>query len=216
MAIPVDVGDVMRIILRGRMPTGDEMLNVFHCEFYAGSGTDVGSHLLENFAFGFWENIKTPLRAMVGDAFSFEQVDAIKLDADFNQINGESFIIPAGEQPGSVGAEYMPNFVVASFKYVRPAIGWRHGWKRFSGITETIVFGNTLTAGGLAQANTLAAALAADIGGLYPDGSPLVDPPDARPIVYRARWNGDDLSPVEFDSPASVVFSGLGSQNTRK
>lgn len=216
MAIPVAVDDIMRIILRSRLPNGDDALNVFHYEFYAGSGTDVLSHTLENFAFGFWENVKDALRSVTSDQFSYQDVTCLSLDADFNQINGEVYSIESAEQPGSVSGEYLPQFVTWGFRYVRPSLAFRHGFKRFSGIAESHNQDGSPSAAALSNLNGLAAILAADIGGLYPDGSILTDPPDARPIIYRGTENGDPVSPVLYAQPSTVLFNGIGTQNTRK
>jgi hypothetical protein len=216
MAIPVSVGDNIRITLKGFTVHGESHINVFHYNFYAGSGTDVGSHLLENFAFGFWEHIKAALRAVTVNSAGFNEVEAVSLDADFNGVNGESFIVPTAERAGLDGGSAAPAFVALTYRYVRPSFAFRHGFKRFGNVSE-----NQLAAGGFdptlaGNREQLRLRLTEDIGGLYPDLSPLVDPPDARPIVYRRVVNGTVISPVIWGIPVGVTGPKLGSQVTRK
>lgn len=217
MAIPINIGDNMRITLKGLTVHGDQNVNVFHYNFYAGSGTDVGSHLLENFAFGFWENIKAAIRPVTSGQCKYVEVEAVSLDADFNGVNGEAFPIPAGEQSGTeVTTEAMPPFVALTYRYIRPNFAFRHGYKRIGNITEGQVLQGLPNPASAAQHAALRAALEADIGGLYPDGTPLADPPDARPIVYRKTVNGAVVSPVLWGIPVGVVGPVVGSQVTRK
>lgn len=216
MPIPVNVGDNMRITLKGENLDGSDMINVFHYNFYAGSGTDVGSHLLENFAFGFWENIKAELRALTSSLCSFREVEAVQLDADFQGVNGESFVIPTAEQPGTDVVSPAPQFVAITYRYIRPNFSFRHGFKRFGGVTEGMLLNGGLDPAKATAFENLRLALEADIGGLYPDGTPLTDPPDARPIVYRRTVNGAVVSPVLWGIPVGVVGPSIGSQNTRK
>ena len=216
MAIPVSIGDNMRIVLKGTSVVGEDMQNVFHYNFYAGSGTDVNSHLLENFAFGFWENIKATLRVITHNTSSYQEVECISLDADFNGVNGESFVIPVGEQPGLAAGEAAHPALCFTYRYVRPSFAFRHGFKRFGGLTESFLVGDGVHSSGVTPVENLRLALAADIGGLYPDGSPLTDPPDARPIVYRRTVESTVISPVLWGIPVGIVFSKVGTQNSRK
>lgn len=216
MAIIIAVGDNMRITLKGKNINGDDMLNVFHYNFYAGSGTDVLSHRLDNFAFGFWENIKAALRALTVVSAAYQEVEAVVLDDDFLGVNGESFVIPVGEQPGLLAGESANQALCLTYRYVRPNFSFRHGYKRFGGLGETSMAGNVVAGASVALAETLRVRLQADIAGLYSDGSPLVDPPDARPIVYRRVVEGTVISPVLWGVPIGVVLNGIGTQNTRK
>lgn len=216
MPIPVDVGDNIRITLKGSCVDGSDHVNVFHYNFYAGSGTDVGSHLLENFAFGFWENIKATLRALTSPSAKFLEVEAVSLDADFNGVNGESFVIPTAEQVGLATGQNAHQALCLTYRYIRPNFSFRHGYKRFGNLTEGILAGNSIEAASATAVENLRLDLVADIAGLYPDGTPLVDPPDARPIVYRRIVENTVISPVLWGIPVGVVFNGVGTQNTRK
>lgn len=216
MGIPVAVNDVVRIILRGNMNNGDDMLNVFHYEFYEANPADPVYDTLENLAYGFWQNIKAYLRQVTHTSFSFHTIDALKLDADFNQVNGETWLIPPAEQAGVQSGDALPRFNTYTFKYVRPSLAFRHGWKRFAGVPELYQAGGTPTPTALGELALLAGALAADISATPADGSPTVNPGDARPIIYQAHLNGDPVSPVVIGYPSAVVFNNIGTQNTRK
>lgn len=216
MPIPVNVGDNIRITLKGTQGNGDDHVNVFHYNFYAGSGTDVLSHLLENFAFGFWQNIKTTLRPLTVTAAKFIEVEAVSLDDDFNGVNGESFLIPTAEQPGTAAGELAHQALCLTYRYIRPNFSFRHGFKRFGNLSESALSGNGIASASATAVENLRLALEADIAGLYPDGSPLVDPPDARPIVYRRIVENTVISPVLWGIPIGVVFNGVGTQNSRK
>jgi hypothetical protein len=202
--------------MKGVCANGDDNINVFHYNFYAGSGTDVGSHLLENFAFGFWENIKTSLRAIISAAAFVNEIECVSLDADFNGVNGEAFLVPTAERPGLAAGEVMPQFVTLTYRYVRPDFSFRHGFKRIGQTTEVEYLNNALNPARAGQHTALRQALEADIGGLYPDLTPLADPPDARPIVYRRVVNGTVISPVLWGIPIGVTGPKIGSQNSRK
>jgi hypothetical protein len=138
------------------------------------------------------------------------------LDADFNQVNGETWLIPTAEQAGVINGDSLPRFNTFTFKYVRPSLAFRHGWKRFGGVPESSQNAGIVTSGARADLDALATKLAADIGALAVDGTPVANPGDARPIIYQAHLNGDPVSPVVTGYPSAVVFNGIGSQNSRK
>jgi hypothetical protein len=111
--------------------------------------------------------------------------------------------------------EALPGFIVWSLRLLRSTRDMRSGWKRFSGLNEADISGNTFTTGHLALLNAAAPDIADDlIDGIATlahcivrDGptkaTPLVDPNDSTTWYYT-------------DVAAQSVPNRVTTQNSRK
>lgn len=215
MAIPVVTGDKIRITLRGHFSATVQTLNVFH---YKVDPTDAlyGGDNLGNAAASFWYAFKDVIRPPTSNVQRYESVTAESLDlATWNVINGEEYAIPGGEQYGTATGDCLPPYSTWSFRYVRASADFRHGYKRFPGIPEGGQVNGYAEAGYITYMNAIATLLNGDIV-FAALGSHLLSSGRLKPQLYKAHRYGGDVRPVEFQRPASVVYEGIGSQNTRK
>jgi hypothetical protein len=206
--------------LVGRDFAGGITRNMFTYEVtepIIGDGTD---NAMRDMAAGFWTSISTELRDITAIAHEYTEVLIKQLDGDdLLPFFEDSWPIPPGERAGQQGVgEAMPPFVTWTYKIVRPDTSFRHGYKRFAGVSETDVNGDAATGTALVKLNALATALelpivAADHTDLT---TPLDNPANAElRLVTRVR-NGEPVSPVITGAPAGVIFNGVGSQASRK
>ncbi len=126
-----------------------------------------------------------------------------------NMTNGvdlftDTEVIP-GENSAS-DAALSPSFISAGFLMQRESLVTRNGYKRFAGLDENAISGNTWV-GGSTATDAVCAGLAADLtAGLATVAEPVIV---KRPIQ----------APVEsylYSSIGSASFRGIGTQNTRK
>jgi len=110
-----------------------------------------------------------------------------------------------GDVPMTAGLE-TPSYVSLGFMLQRESLVTRNGYKRFAGLPDDAISGNTWT-GSAGDIEDIEEALASDlVGGLVTLAEPVIV---KRPIV----------PPVEeyvYSSIGSAQFRGLGTQNTRK
>lgn len=133
------------------------------------------------------------------------------------EVNGLDYGIYASptNQTGTQVGEPLPSFTSVSMQQVRQTRATRHGWKRFAGITENQVVGNTLTSPGLLTWQDIA-------DGLF-DGTfvlPSIEFPETRSLTLRPIiWGGNDPR-YPFgrysDISSVVVKNVVTTQNTRK
>jgi hypothetical protein len=124
-----------------------------------------------------------------------------------NLSNNLDYFMDSFSTPGEFdGDNALNSFTSLGFMLVRESLATRNGYKRYAGLSENQVQGNTYN-GSLALTDDIAAALAMDLMlGLTILAEPVIV---KRPII----------PPVEdyvYSSIGSAQFRGLGTQNTRK
>lgn len=196
------IGDIWEFTLRGTY-LSQEVLNVFHYRETTAIGNDVAP---EDMAAWLWDNLHDDLTGLLSTSLTFNAIDVF-------QVTGGTgigtFVITDGQ--GQAGLDPMPSSVAFGFRYNRASSSSRHGYKRFAGVGEGEVNGNTLVGTYTAQVNALASALEMD---LFDSTSTL----DGRlePIILSRVVNGQ-VRPVPIAFPiSSIVFAGISTQNTRK
>ena len=133
------------------------------------------------------------------------------------EVNGLDFGIytPFQPIPGEIGGEPLPAFVTVKVQQVRQTRTTRHGWKRFSGLSETDTAGDQL----------LAAKLTNWTGAIGNVLTPLLtltsaEFPGTRNITLQPIiWGGNDPAYPQgrYSTIAgNVVSSTVTTQNTRK
>lgn len=108
----------------------------------------------------------------------------------------------------AAAAAILPTYVTVGYKLVRESLVTRHGYKRFSGLSEAQVTGNTYVPASAANVTAIQTALAMDLGG--PD-FPIVEP-----VIVKRPFVPPVGTAYQYSSIGSAVLRGLGSQNSRK
>jgi len=154
---------------------------------------------------GFGVDVLTDIANICSSAMSFDQILVVNLDdpADFN-------IEPISIY-GAGNSAYMPKFVAFGFEYVRAVRGVHNGRKSFGVIAEDAVVDGSAASAVVADLNTLAGKLAANVVDAATN--------DYIPRIWR-RAGSYGTPPASFPDTyypiSGVVYKAVGSQNTRK
>jgi hypothetical protein len=164
--------------------------------------------------------IETDIYPITTASQAYIRIDASILDTDGELVNGESVFFPSANQNGAVAGEGLPPFNCWTFKYVRPNSSFRHGFKRFAGVPESFQVTGFPSSGALTPLASAANALETPVIAMTQDvdGNPdaVVSGSEMTPVVVQRIINGDPISPVNVATITDVVFSKIGSQNSRK
>jgi hypothetical protein len=216
MAILANNGDILELRLNGKFDANDEVFNMFHYRVDVADGAT-----LQEFGCGLYFLLNDILQEFISSLVTWEGITVSTVGTDGQLINGELYPIPASGQAGLDTAQALPPFVSYSFRFLRPSNAFRHGWKRFAGVTEATQEKGRL----IGSLTTLFGQIASDLNNTRPAYSIVPDtglPADPigvsamTPVLIQRVLNGDQLNPVVIYDPAGCVFQGIGSQNTRK
>jgi hypothetical protein len=218
MAISISSGDLYEIVLYGRFNSQVETRNTFsYRQDFIDPSTPANNDLF-NVATSFWSQVLTSLRAITNVTQIYYQVEAKKIDLNNgDSVASEFYTIPSTEQAGIVTGDALPPQAVFTFQYVRPNSEFRHGYARFSGVSESMNVNGVIgvAANGTNQANALAAVLNQRIG-VKVLGAVDLDAGEMAPTLVQKQFNGDAVRPLRLVAPATVRYSRIGSQNSRK
>lgn len=216
MPINVATNDLMRIVLFGRFNSAVETRNVFYYKVQAAATPAAAEDNLAGYARGLWEHLKFTLRAVTSQQMRYYQVECGAFDENTALVvNAETYVIPGAEQAGTVVDESLPPANTWTFRYIRSDINFRHGYKRFAGVPEQLQAAGIITGSGSLVVNALAAQLAADVAPVEPTTG-VAGVGSAQVCITRQEQNGAPVLPVLVNFPSSVVYSAIGTQNSRK
>ena len=193
------LNDIVQVVVRQTM-SGQEILNRYWFRVVALTG--LGEGYLEIVRDHMLTVIIPAVRAIQGANLQYHGIDIV------NFTNGIDFLnhVISPFLPGSVPQQSLPPNVNWTFRLLRETRATRHGYKRFSGVPETLQEqGMPLLDAGLRTA--IETALAQDI-----QPAPSVIPLLA-PVIVRLGAGGvveavNDIRAAEFRL--------IGTQNTRK
>lgn len=198
--MPANVGDLLQVI-DNQSYLGQQVLNVYYYRVAPVTGI----------ADPYLDNLNTLWEDSVLDAVRSIQTDYIlHVSREWrNLTNGTDLFVDSTVLPGSIPvAEALttPSFTSAGFLLQRESLVTRNGYKRFAGLSEENIRGNTII--GLdTQIADIENQLAADlVAGLITLAEPIIV---KRPITVPTGV-------YEFARIGSAQFRGLGTQNTRK
>lgn len=214
--VQVLVNDIIRIKLKSRFLTGVPAYNIFHYLVTSEGLPTETDNALDAMGYGFWANIRTALKAITANSVVYTEVQAFRLDAAGDEIVGESFSLSTAEGQGGVASESLPPFVSYGYRYNRQTTDFRHGYKRFMGVPEANQINGTLAAAAQTNVNALATALAASVTAHTDTFTPFVGGATMIPVIQRRTLNGDELATPLYQTPSSIVFVAIGTQNSRK
>lgn len=194
-------GDLIQIV-DYQTYLAQQVLNVYHYRI-----TTIGTWESTQYSLlldQFFTNVITPVTDMQSDDLLHTTTELRNLS------NNLDIVTRTNNRTGqivSADSNNMPSYVSLGFKLVRESLSTRNGYKRFAGVTEGQVAGNTYTFIAGVQA-AVQAALAAD---LTVDAARIV-----APVIVQRPINPPVGSAYTYSNVGSAVFVGLGSQNSRK
>lgn len=126
-----------------------------------------------------------------------------------NLTNGTDLFVDGSVVPGvdpASTASLTPSFTSLGFLLQRESLVTRNGYKRYGGISEGNISGNTYV-GGMGTIHDIEVGLAADLtAGIVTIAEPVIV---KRPIAVP-------VTTYLYSSIGSAIFRGVGTQNTRK
>lgn len=207
--MPVTAGHY-NVILKGDWNGNQDIVNSFYFTVDLNGGVLVGDDdELFNVGMRMWDNIKAELRAITGASVKYRVVEVFKSDG-VDLGNSGFYTIPSGEVDGLVAAQALPPNAAWTFQYSRPSAEFRHGYKRFAGVTEPDQEQGLIDAGAVARVNALAVKLRATV-----NLTAGVTPPFMTPALVQREKNGVPVDPDVWYTPATVLYKKIGTQNTR-
>ncbi len=219
MPANITPGTPVALTLIGLDNFGGRTRNTFYYQAVEEAGSDGTDNAMRDVAAGFWAALSSALRDVTANEMDYQEVFIQELDdTTLEPLFEDTYSIPANERAGNDASEVMPPFVAWSFRYVRPSTEFRHGYKRFAGVPENLVADGAAVAAGLTLLDTLASVLEAQFEAVDAanPGTALSNPVHLEPRIISRVKNGEPRDPPLIDKPVSVVYNGMGSQNTRK
>lgn len=215
MPLSVANGDLLEFKLQGFYNNAAEVNNVFHYRVVTNGGAT-----LDQFAAGLWFGLNADVQPRTNAIVVYDKIDAKILDADALLVNGETYLVPSSQGAGGEGADALPPESCWTFKLLRPSGSFRHGFKRFAGVSEAAQANGFPTSGVVTSLNTIATLLATALQAYSIGSGGAPDAPVAgssmQPVIVQKIINGDLISPVNIGVVTAAVFDKIGTQNTRK
>lgn len=213
MPIPVAVNDLLEFKLKGFYDSAVEVNNIFH---YHVSARNTAT--LDEFAAGLWSTLQAVLLPRTNAIVEYDSVEGRIVDADGLLVNSELFVIDPSIGVGADGGDALPPTDTWTFKLLRPDGSFRHGYKRFAGVSEAAQAKGLPTSGVIASLAAIASVLSSPIqaqtitAGL-PSG--VISGNTMHPVIFQKVVHGDPISPMNVGDITAAVFSRIGSQDTR-
>lgn len=182
---------------------GQQVLNVYYYRYFLLLGASDSAY--EELALDFKQNIVDSVRSLQNTYLTHTE---IRIE---NISNGVDIYSLSPNVSGTVAASdvtVMPSNITAGYILRRGSRVTRNGYKRFSGLTEGQVSGNTYVPGNDAQVEVIESKLA--------DGLYLGAVKSLEPIIMKRPF----MEPVGLNAFYAPIISaalvGLGTQNSRK
>jgi len=193
-------GDLLQLV-DNQLYLGQQVLNVFYYRVTAPLGLADGYLSDLN---GYWEE------HILDEIIQIQSDNLSHVSREWrNLTNGADLFVDGSVVPGALAesdASDTPSYVSAGFLMHRESLVTRNGYKRFAGITEAQITGNTYV-GNMTHIANIEVALAADLNiGILSVAEPIIV---KRPISVP-------VTSYLYASIGSASFRGLGTQNTRK
>lgn len=193
-------GDLIQMV-DNQTYLGQQILNVYYYRITSPTGLADGYLADLN---TYWETNVLPKITQIQN----DELDHLSREWR-NMTNGvdlftDSTVVPGQNAVGTT--KLVPSFVSAGFLLQRESLVTRNGYKRFAGLNEDDISGNTWVGPSIYMTN-LESALAGDLNiGLFSVAEPVIV---KRPIQAP-------VASYVYSSIGSASFRGIGTQNTRK
>lgn len=188
-------GFFVELKIRGTV-IDQEMVNVFH--FHSVTFAEPLADMIN----GFWTNVGTLWRNLVSTGVVFTQIDGQEIGGA-----GAFASVPLGVS-GFVSGDCLPPYAAWDFTYMRGAALERNGYKRLAGVPESYQASGIASSTGQSQAGLVAAAFFTHVALGIAD--------DWEPVIRRRKIGHVVQTPPKFFSVSNVVYSRIGTQNSRK
>ena len=196
--VEVSVGDTYAFILKGNVAQ-QLTVNVFHYKAFTSGDVDLDALVLE-----FDTTVVNALLTCMTDSAGFVSTEIKQVVGGFAYLINEYVSIIGG----AVSGETLPPSDCWTFRYVRTQLGRRHGYKRIAGVPESFQASGLATIGALTTLRNVATVLEAD---LVPSSGISL-----RPVILHEMLNGQPVVPPVPQDIGAVVYSHIGTQNSRK
>lgn len=173
----------------------EESLNVFYY------GTDTMVDTLADLLAGFQSTVVSQLPPVTSASSFYGKAEATLVKGG-NLFDSVSFFTP-----GTVSGEALPPYATWDITLVRGGAGERNGYKRLMGVPESLQTGGIATAGAIANLANVTLAMSQIVVAVTDQWTPVI----RRDVVNRVVQN-----PPKWYSISSVLYSKIGTQNSRK
>lgn len=191
-------GDLIRVV-DTQTYLGQTVLNVYYYIVTAALGI-VGDAL--GIMDSSWEStVLTPVVAIQSDHLSHVNREWRNLTNGVDIFNNDTVV-----DGGNTGGDDLNSFTSVGFLLRRSNLTTRNGYKRFSGLKEGNVSGNTFTI-----SSSFISAIESGLASPLTDGIAEL----ARPVIVKRPIPEPAVSVVHSDV-LSASFRGIGTQNSRK
>lgn len=193
------VGDIYQAVASG-VYLGQAVTNVYWYKLIVNNGSPARAGVLSN---RIADTLLPQVAAIQNDQMLWTGVNVINYrdpaDSFLESVN-VSGVLPTANNVA------LPSYMALAFRYQRVASGQRYGYKRFCGLNEGQVDGNTVT---------INQALLDDVRGMLARNLTSANSDTQfKPVVVK-RPVTLGANPISYE-PSSVRFNGLTTQNTRK
>ena len=193
-------GDLLQLV-DNQSYLGQQILNVYYYRVTAIAGIADGYLSLLN---DYWEtNVLSAIKAIQNDGLSHVSREWRNMTNGVDLFTDGTVILGSNAESD---AAQSPSFVSAGFLLQRESLVTRNGYKRFAGLSENLISGNTWV-GGTPLLTAIETALAGDLNiGIISSAEPvIVKRPIEAPVVSYV-----------YSSIGGASFRSIGTQNTRK
>lgn len=197
------LGDLLQATVRATY-LSQTILNIFHYRITNVTGLSDAGYI--DFATWIATDILGPVRLIQSSLLTYQEIEIRNLS---NNIDVASVALTATGSVTATEATSLPSYVSLGFKLVRESLVTRNGYKRFAGLVDAQVTGNTFVPSSGTIIPDIEEALAADwVFGVVNTAEPVIV---KRPIVPPVGTT------YEYASIGSAVVADfVGTQNTRK
>lgn len=150
------------------------------------------------------------IAAILNNQVAITQIEVINL-ADVFDYHTQA---PTDTQGDIVATSPAPRFLAYNFQYTRTRRDGRHGYKRFQGVAEELVAGESTSVGGALA--TAIPVLVAALQGSISSGGAQFQPMIQHKVLTTMPDGKKKYLLNDLFNVGSVVFRGLTTQNTRK
>lgn len=197
----VNTGDLIQII-DNQTYLGEDLMNVYYYRWFSTPSVDNSVYipLLESFETKVVDQV-------IKAQNEFVEHTTLSIRNLTNNLDYAELTVAKDGLLDVDPANTLQSYVTLGFQLIRDSLATRNGYKRISGLIESQVEGNTFV-GSLDYIGDI-------IGGMQ-DFLTIGILDVAAPIIVKRPINPPVTVPYVYSSVASVLFKGLGTQNSRK
>jgi hypothetical protein len=183
------------------------------------TGSDPGataSELLRNIGHGLWKLLLTAgLQTLTSVLQAFIKVIVTEISGGSNPGLTAEYTIPPGEGLGGSTSDPGSPFDAFGLRFTASDGGFRHGYKRFPGVSEGFESLGHVSGGATTLLPAIGAALLTNWLSVNDAGSNVITSGNHY-MLRKTRSHGMPVSPIQYSRPIGVSVQDITTQNTRK